>query len=811
MINDLRYAFRALVKSAGWASIATLTIALGIGANTAIFTVVNALLIRPLPYPESGRLVMVWQDLSARGDRAKEWATPGNFADWKTLGTVFDGVAAMTGWQPTLTGGATPEPLLGEQVSHEYFDVLGIAPMLGRAFAPADDVPNAPRVAVLGHGLWQRRFGSDPGIIGRSILLGGEPHEVIGVMPETFRSAILADAEIWRPRRLDLANPSRGAVVLRIVARLKPAVTTGAAASSAALLAKQLEAAHPDTNKGAGIRIVPLREEVIGDIRPALLLLLGVVAFVLLIACVNVANLLLARGSSRGREFAIRMALGAVRRRIVVQLLTESVLLAGVGGAIGVLLGVWGVEALVALAPSGVPRLNEIGPDFRVLLFAAAATLATGVLFGVFPALQASHTAVTPALNEGGRGAAGPAGLRTRRALIVAETAFAVMLVAGSGLLLRTFLRLQAADLGFNPSGVLSGLVIPPALRPAERGLPPAERAHAAAQQLTAFYDRLHDQVAALPGVTAAALSSVMPLGGDSDMNVFIEGRPLPRSSADELATWYRLISPEYFDVMSIPLRQGRGFARTERSPIVVVSETAARTFWPGEEPLGKRVRFGSQPDASWFSVIAVVGDVKIRGARGESRAEMYLPYWQFPEPGINVVLKTAAAPELLVSPLRHAVQELDPSLAVSNLAPLSDAVATSVAQPRFIALLVALFGALAIALAAVGIYGVMSYTVAQRTPELGVRMALGASQRELFRTVVRDGLVLTVLGVAGGSAFAFAAARAMRALLFGVGPADPVTFAATAVILVVTAALATAVPALRAAAVDPIVALRER
>jgi predicted permease len=525
---------------------------------------------------------------------------------------------------------------------------------------------------------------------------------------------------------------------------------------------------------------------------------------------VNVANLMLARGSSRGREFAIRLALGAVRRRIVVQLLTESVLLAAAGGALGVLLGIWGVQALVALAPSGVPRINEIGPDLGVLVFALATTLATGVLFGVFPALQASHTAVTPALNEGGRGAAGPARLRTRRVLIVAETAFAVMLVAGSGLLLRTFLRLQAADLGFDPSGVLSGLVIPPAFRPADRNLSPPERAQAARQQLTAFYDQLHDRTAALPGVTAAALASVVPLGGDSDMNVFLEGRPLPRNDAEALATWYRLISPEYFDVMGIPVRRGSRFDRGERSPVVIVSETAARTFWPGEEPLGKRVRFSTEPDATWFSVIGVAGDVKIRGARGDSRAEMYLPYWQFAEPGINVVLKTTAAPELLISPLRRAVQEIDASLAVSNLAPLSDAVAASIAQPRFVALLMALFAALAIALAAVGIYGVMSYTVAQRTAELGVRMALGATHREVFRTVVGDGLVLAALGVAAGSGLAFAAARGMRALLFGIGPADPVTFAATAGILVLTAVMATAVPAHRAAAVDPIVALRD-
>jgi putative ABC transport system permease protein len=812
-MQDIRYALRLFSKSSGFVAVAVITLALGIGANTAIFSVVNALLIRPLPYPDADRLIMVWQDMTVRGGPPKEYATPGNFVDWKTQGTLFDGVTAMTGWQPTLSGNGEPEPLLGEQVSHEYFAVLGVQPAIGRTFTPQEDVPGAPRVVILSHALWERRFGSDRGIVGRSVVLGGEPHEVIGVLPAGFRPGVLPTAQVWRPRRLDLAKPARGLVILRVVARLKSGVTPEQAASSAAVLARQLEQAHPDSNKNVGIRIDTLQNEVIGDVRLGLLVLLGAVAFVLLIACVNVANLLLARAAGRGREIAVRMTLGAARARVIRQLLTESVFLASIGGVVGLLLGVWGVAALVAIAPEGAPRLDEINLDARVLLFTVLTTIATGIVFGLAPALQASRSDFMPALKEGARGTAGRSGQRARRSLIVGEVSVALVLLVAGGLLMRTFLRLQSADLGFDPSNVLVGSVAPPPL--ATSGTPqlsPAQRRQAVREHQIAFYDQLLERVSALPGIKIAALSSNVPLGGDNDMDVYLEGRPVPRDSSESLVTWYRYVSADYLKAMTIPLRQGRHFVAREPMPAVIVNETAAQRLWPDDRAIGKRVRFSTQPDAPWFTVIGIAGDVRFRGARGTPRIEMYLPYWQFPEAGITIVLKTAGTPTMLAGGMRQAVRDVDSSTAVAGIASMSEIVHDSIAQPRFFAVLVAIFATLAMALAAIGIYGVMSYAVTQRTSEIGVRMALGAGRSDVFRLVVGDGLQLAAAGVALGVCGAlviFWWGRSLHTLLFEVRPADPLTFAATAGLLMMVAAAACFVPAWRATRVEPIVALR--
>jgi putative ABC transport system permease protein len=796
LMQDLRYGVRMLVRSTGFSLVAVLTIALGIGANTAIFSVVNALLIRPLPYPQPDRLVMVYQDLRARGGPATEWATPGNFVDWGGSG-LFNALAAVQGWQPTLTGMGDAEPLVGEQVTRQYFEVLGVAPALGRAFRQEEDIPNGPRVVVLSHALWQRRFGGDPAAVGRTMILGGETHEVIGVMPAGFRPAVISTAEAWRPRRLAVANPSRGAVVLRIVARLRPDLTLRQAQSSADLLAKQLAVSHPDFNVDTGINLVTLREQVVGNIERSLLVLLGAVAFVLLIACANIANLLLARASGRAREMAVRMALGARRRRVVRQLLTESVLLSAIGGGLGLLLGAWGVDALVALAPAGAPRVDEIGLDATVLAFAIGLTLLTGVTFGVVPALHSSRAEVTPGLKDGGKGMTGNSGHQVRRALIVLEVAIALVLLIGSGLLLRTFLRLQAFDLGFDPSRVLVGAVLPPRV------------AYQTAEQQSAFYDRLLARVSALPGVETASLSSIVPLGGDSDMTILIEGRPLPRTDAETTAIWYRLISAGYFKVMSIPIVEGRGFDTREAAPSAIVSDVAARRLWPGESPLGRRVRFSPEADAPWFTVVGIAGEVKMRGARGESRSEIYLPYWQFTELGTNVVLKAAGSPGHLIGTLRQAVREVDPNVPVSSVAPMSELVADSIGAPRFFALLTGVFAVLALALAAVGIYGVMAYAVALRTPEIGVRMALGAGRRDVFALIVGDGLRLAAIGIGTGLVASALMSLSIRSLLFGVTPADPLTFAGMTALLLMAAAVACIVPAHRAARVDPMVALR--
>jgi putative ABC transport system permease protein len=796
VIQDLRYGLRMLMRAPAFTAIAVVTLALGIGANTAIFSVVNALLLRPLPYPHPQQLVVAYQDLRARGGPAIEWATPGNFADWQASG-IFASIAAVQGWQPALTGVAEPEPLTGEQVSRAYFDVLGAQPELGRVFNAAEDLPNAARVVVLSHTLWQRRFNGDPTIVGRSIVLGGEPHEVIGVMPSTLRPAIVPSAELWRPRRLNLVEPSRGAVVLRVVGRLRPDLTITQASSSAAVLAQQLAKAYPEFNQGAGINLVPLHTVLFGDIQQGLLVLLGAVGFVLLIACANVANLLLARATGRGREIAVRLAIGAARWRLVRQLLTESLLLAVIGGVGGLMIGVWGVDALTAIAPQGARRAGDIGLDATVLAFAFGLTIVTGVIFGLAPALHASRTHVAPALKEGGRGTAGSGASRVRRALIVLEVAVALVLLVGSGLLMQTLLRLERFDLGFTPDGVVVGQVLPPRVK------------YPTQEQQVAFYDRLLARVSILPGVETAALSSVIPLGGDNDMDITIEGRPAPTTEAEATTVWYRIVSAGYFDVMRTPLAQGRAFDAREPAPSVIVSETSARRFWGETSPLGRRVRFGGGTDAPWFTVIGVAKDVQMRGARGGSRSEVYLPYWQFPELGTNVFVRTTGRPEALTSALRLAVRDVDPDIPVSNIAAMTTIVADSIDQPRFFARLVAIFAAIALGLAAIGIYGVIAFGVALRTSEIGVRLALGASRRDIVALIAGDGLKLTSTGILIGMIAAGAVSMSLRSLLFGVEPLDTTVFVAMTALLVVASAVACALPARRAVTIDPIVALR--
>ena len=794
VLDDLRYAARVLRNTPTFTFVAVLTLALGIGANTAIFTVVDGVLLRPLPYRDASQLVMVFVDLTGRGGPAREWTGPANQADWTTRTQVFQDVATIRGWSATLTGGDLPESFDGEQTTFQYFDALGVTPELGRLFTRADDIPNAPRVVVLSHRVWRDRFGSDPGVIGRMVNVSGEPHEIIGVLPASFHPVQVADAALWRPLRWNLTNPPRDVAFAHTIARLAPGVTLDRARAELKVLAQQLEREHPATDHGKGINPIPLRDAVIGNVRTPLLLLLGAVGFVLLIACVNIANLLLARASSRVRELAVRRALGADRRRILAQMLTESLLLAAAGGVLGLLAGVWGVSALKAIAPAGTPRLDDVSLDPRVLLFVAAITIGTGLLFGIVPALHASRDEMAPALKEGGRGQLGDGGSRARRALIVAELALALMLLVGGGLLLRTFAALQQTDLGFNPDRVLTGFVLPPAAKYKT----PAER--------SAFYDRLLERVSALPGVTIGSLSSVIPQGGDSDTDFVIEGRPRAERSDQALITWYRDVSATYFSAMQIPLRRGRLFAAGESAPAAVVNETFARRYFPGEEAIGKRLGFG---DDRWFTIVGIVGDVKVRGPREPARVEAYVPYWQQPEAGTNVVLKTAIDPASLIEPLKRAVKEVDPSVAVASPETMDGLIGEANSAPRFYAMMVATFAGLALVLAAVGIYGVMSYSVAQRRAEIGVRLALGAGERQIFSLVLGDSLKLTLIGLVIGTAAALAVSRSMQSLLFGVRQTDPLTYGLTAVALVLVAIGASYVPARRAMRTDPLTALR--
>jgi putative ABC transport system permease protein len=796
LAQDVKHALRSFFKAPGFTAVAILTIALGIGANTAIFTIVNALLIRPLPYPEADRLVMLWQDMRARGGPADEWASPGNFVDWRAESSLFESVAAIGGWRPTLTGAAEPEALTGEQVSHEYFSALRIAPIVGRDFTAADDVPNAARVVVISDELWQRRFGRDPSVIGRRLMLSGEPHEVVGILPPRVRPVVVGDAELWRPLRLNRANPSRGAIILRVVARLADGLSQEQSQAGATALAQRLQTVHPGSNERVGFNVQPLHERVTGQIRPGLLALLGAVGFVLLIACANIANLLTVRGSARGRELAVRLALGAGRRRMLRQLLTESLLLAVGGGAAGVLLGIWGVDALVTLAPASAPRLDEISPDGNVLAFSASLTLLTGLVFGALPALQHSRIDLTHSLKDAGRGISGVSGRRLRQGLITAEVALALVLLTGSALLIGTFVKLQSADLGFRTDGLLVGFVSPPVA------------SYKTPEQRIAFFDQLLERAAAIPGVEQAALSSVLPLAaGDTDTNFTIDGRPLPTSPGDAPVTWYRSVSADYFEVIGMRIVRGRSFAAREPERAVVVNETFVRQYFPGEDPLGRRIRPGG-PEGQPHTIVGVVADARVGGARAETRVETFVPYWHLAEGGMNLVLK-GSNPSSYAGPMREAVASLDRNIPVVGLQTMNEIFSQSVGEPRFFAVLAGAFALLALLLAAIGIYGVMAFAVSQRTTEIGLRMAVGASMSEVFRLVIADGLRLALLGVVIGLGGAIVIARSLTTLLYGVAPTDPVMLGATAAALVLVAALASFIPAWRATRVDPMIALR--
>jgi putative ABC transport system permease protein len=799
-LHDVRYAIRLLRRSPTFTLTAAATIALGIGANAAIFAVVQGLLLRPLPYPHADRLVTVWQDMRERGGPADEWATPGTFLDWRNETSIFESASAMRGWGPTLTGDGDPEPLVGEQVTHEYFDVLSVAPARGRAFHPDDDVPNAGRVVVIGHELWQRRFGGDEAVLGRRILLSGEPHEVIGVMPPTFKGAFISDAELWRPARLNLATPSRGAIVLRVVARTRSHPRDPALQSAVSALGARLASLHPQSVRTT-VSIVPLHEFIVGDVRPGLIAVFTAVVLVLLIACVNIASLMLARASARTREFAVRTALGAGRRRVARQLLTESLVLAGAGAAAGVAISVWAVDALVALAPAGTPRLDEITFDAGVVAFASGMAVVAAVIFGLAPAWQLARAGgVAPALKDGGRGAVGPSGHHLRRALIVVEVALALVLLVGGGLLVRSFVEMRRVDLGFDPSNVLVGFV----------GAPPAR--YPTPELRLALIERAIDASSRLPGVTTAAATSVLPLAtGDNDLGLDIEGRPPTQTPEDQVVAWYRLVSDRYFDAMGIRITRGRAFVARESAPAVVVTESFARRYWPDANAVGKRVRPGGGPDTPWFTVVGITADVKQQGARAEPRLQIFVPYWQVPSQagGMNLVLKTAVPAETLTQPLRRTILALDPDLPVAAMTTMESVVDESLSESRFLALLVGVFAGLATLVAVIGVYGLMSYAVTSRRAEIGVRVALGAERRAIFGLVMTEGVRLALVGVGIGVAASVLLAPLLDTLLFGVRPADPLTIATMAAAFVAIAMLAAAVPARRATQVNPIVALR--
>lgn len=797
LLQDIRYAIRGFLKRPGFTAIALIALALGIGANTAIFSLVNAVLLRPLPFTEPSRLIWVFGSVRNGTNRAS--VAPLDYLDFRQQNSTFEQFAALfVVPQPVnLTGNGEPERLSAAAVTGNYFAAMGATPMLGRGFQIANEQPEQNQVAVLSYALWQRRFAGDPAIVGKTVMLAGKSSEIIGVMPQEF--SFPQTAELWVPLNFD-SGPEmkqRKAHFLRPVGRLKPGITLAQAQADMDAVARHLEEQNPDSNTGWGLRLVPLQEQLVGNIRPTLLILFGAVGFVLLIACANVANLLLVRAASREREIALRTALGAGRLRIVRQMITESVLLALGGGALGGLLAIWGIELLVKLGAGSIPSTARVKVDLTVLAFTFAVSVSTGVLFGLAPALRTLKLNLTETLKEGGRsGSEGSPRNRIRSVLVVIESAVAVVLLIGAGLLIRSFMRLQDTSPGFDSHGVLTMRIeLPRAKYPT-----PDKAAN--------FYAQLEKRVAGLPGVESAGLISELPLSGQpNDMPFTVEGRP-PLAPDQKLGADFRRINDQYFKAMHIPLLRGRNFTAQEAheaAKVIIISDLFAQQIFPNEEPLGKRLvtSFRNEP----HEIIGVVGDIRHRTMEADPLPAMYLPTIQ--TGSMNLVLRTAGDPANLASGVRREVQAIDPDQPVAAVRTMDDWIDNSFAASRYRTALLGLLALVALVLASTGIYGVMSYSVAQRTHEIGVRMALGARRFDVLRLVVSQGMVLVLVGVAVGVAGAFALTRLMETLLFGVTAKDPLTFVAVAALLTLVAFVACYIPARRATKVDPLEALR--
>jgi len=804
LFQDLRYGVRMLRKEPGFTLVAVMTLALGIGANSAIFSVVNAVLLRPLPYTSPEQLVQVWEHYRPQNNPRKSVA-PANYLDWRAQNRVFERIAAIDPFPSfNLTGPEGPDRIQAARTSADFFPLFGATPTLGRYFLSDEEQPGRNRVAVVSHGLWQRRYGSDPQLIGQSVSLNGQSFIVVGVLPPDFRF----------PRgEFDLAIPlalggweaaARGTHPLHVYARLKAGVTLRQAQEEMGAIARRLEEQYPKTNTGKAITIVPLHEQLTDQIRLALKVLLGAVGFVLLIACANVANLLLARSLARQKEFSVRLALGAGRGRLIRQLLTESVLLAGMGGIAGLLLALWSRQILVTLLTGAnlIPRWIEIDIDGRVLVFTLMTTLVTGLVFGLAPALTAIKADLNEALKEGGRKAtSGKRDQRLRHALVVSEIALAMVLLVGAGLMIQSFWRLLKVDPGFQTENVLT----------VDLSLPTAR--YPEGHQVSHFYDRLLRRIGSLPGVRSAGGAAYLPFSGTRNSWSFdIEGQPpLPPDRAE---TEWRPITAGYFRTMGIPLSRGRDFTEQDidGSPeVVIINEAMARLYWPGEDPLGRRLKLHDERKKVWHTVVGVVKDVRHLGPTIEPKPEMYFPYSQliYPWYPMTVVIRTQSDPLQLAPAVRQAVLELDKEQPVYNIRTMEELLAKSVAPNRLHLVLFGTLAAVALILAASGLYGVMNYWVTRRTQEIGIRMALGAQRSEVLRLVVGEGMGVTLVGVGLGLVGAYAVTRLMTSLLFGVSVTDPATFAAIALLLAAVALGACYLPARRATKVDPLLALR--
>ena len=804
LLQDLRYGARMLWKQPGFTLIAVLTLALGIGANAAMFSVINAVMLRPLPFHEPDRLAMIWEDASFIGF-PQDTPAPGNFADWKAQTQTFEDMAARSNRSFNLTGDGEPEKLQAYEVTANFFPLLGVKPALGRNFSPEEDQPGAPKVAIISHNLWQNRYGADPAILNRNILLNDEPYTVIGVMPADFQFGE-SYINLWAPIAFtskEMAN--HGDHYLNVVGRMKSGVTVEQANADIRAIMKRIGERFPDAAGQLGVTVVGLHEQLVGRMGQVLWLLLGAVAFVLLIACANIAGLLLSRSAVRQKELAVRAALGAGRWAIVRQLLTEGVLLSGIGGALGVLLAGWTFALLKQLVPSEMSRSVVLEMDARVLLFALVVSLLAGVLFSLIPAWQASKVDLSATLKQGGNAGAGVS--EQRRLLnvfVVGELALALVLVVGAGLLIQTLYRLQSHYFPLQAESVLTVRTALPENRYREH----AKRA--------AFYDQVLARVQSLPGVVSAGYSTTVPLEWAGGANgITIEGR-----AAESGASWnanHRQISAAYLQTMRIALRAGRYFAEqdTDQSqPVAVINETMAKQYWPNENPIGKRFKNGpANSQHPWLSIVGVVADVRQMGVDKPVKAEMYFPYRQIKSHAFfaprDLVVRTTVEPTSLVASVREAVRAVDPAQPLANIRTLDAVLGEHTEMRRGGMLLLTGFAALALLLALLGIYGVLSYFVTQHTREIGIRLALGAQTQDVFTLVLKRGLMLAGIGVAIGLTASLALSRFIRSLLFEVSSADPLTFAAVAALLLAVAALACWIPARRATKVDPMIALR--
>ena len=806
--QDIRYGVRMLLKAPSFSIVATIALALGIGANSAIFSVVNAVLLRPLPFTNSEQLMNIWETDSTRGYKRGSASYP-NFADWREQNHVFERVASYHTNDFILTGQGESTRLQGAVVNADLFPLLGVSPIVGRGFLPDEDKPGeGGRVVALSQQLFQKRFNSDPNVVGRSIVLDGKNYTIVGVMPQAFQFPVQNDpVELWTTVSIDREGKEpitdeRGAHYMNVIARLKPGVSKEQAQAEMTTISARLEQQYPDKDLHKSTRVEPTLEALVGDIRPALLILLGAVGCVLLIACANVANLLLARAMSRHKEMAIRAALGASRLRVVRQLLTESVLLSLAGGTLGLFLAVWWSDLLVALGKENIPRALQVGLDWRVLGFTLVVSVLTGVIFGLVPALHSSKTELTESLKEGGRsGGEGAQRNRIRGILVVGELAIAVVLLVSAGLLIQSLWRLRHVSPGFDSENLLTFVVgIPEVRYPTEK----QEK----------FYRDLVARVESLPGVRSASSIIPLPLSGDAFVISFeTEGRPVAKGnqpSADFFA-----IEDDYFKTLGVSMLKGREFTERDNKsapPVIIVNQAFAQKFFPGEDPIGKRIKPGISTDTdkpAMREIVGVVSDVRNRNLSSELRAGYFLPAAQIPFNQMTLVVRTTNDPHSLITAVQNEVHTMDKEVPVFNVKTMDEYISATVAAPRFNATLLVIFAAVALILTIVGLYGVMSYSVAQRTNEIGIRMALGAQTRDVVKLIVAQGFKLVLLGLAIGLVGAIALTRVMASLLFGVTTKDPLTFIAVAMLLAVVALLACYIPARRATRLDPLHALR--